>query len=633
MRMSRTLSAAVARSGRSTLRMLLASAAVTTCTLTWACTKDGSTGVTTVTGEIVVRSSVTGAIPTGMWTVTVVHSVTSQQTSRELAANASVTFSNLAANGTWSVEFADINLGPFNCSYSGDATSGTSLGSAIDLSAAVGASRTLTLGAACTEQLSADAGVDQSVDVGAVATLDGSGSTGAVTDYVWALLSKPSRSAATVGPIATMASTPFTVDEPGSYVFELTVTDMAAGSDTDQVTVTTNAATITQISPTTGPPGTAVTITGTNFSPSATGNDIAFDGLAASSVPSSSTQLVATVPAAAPTGTGPVTVTIVETGQVVTGPTFEVTAPASPWTIVDLNTVDDFISVSFANSSFGVTLGENRNVLRTTDGGSSWSPLTGLDSQYGSALAVSLPHPDTVFALTFRNTGSPTTSFWNLHRSDDAGATWTPVSGGGVVGAAFDMTFVDPSEGWAVGNGGTILHSTDGGASWTPQMSGTTQVLRHLFFANNQVGIALGDGNTVVRTADGGANWTATTLSGSSILWDVWMADPTNGIIVGQDAAGGATVFATSDGGVTWTPIAHNLPSPFRALGVSMPTASVAVVVGQVTASERSIYRSVDVGVTWTRETFTSPYLMEDVFMFDSTTGVAVGNGYAFVRK
>lgn len=616
-----------ARSGRRHLRVFRTPAVLLIGVFASACAKNGSTGVTTVTGEIVVQSSVSGSIPTGTWTVTVVHSVTGQQASRELAANASVTFSNLAANGTWSVPFAETNLGPFNCSYSGDAASGTSLGSAIDLSAAVGARSTLTLGAACTAQLAADAGADQSLDVGAVATLDGSASTGSVSGYAWELLSKPSLSSATVGPIASTASTPFTVDEPGSYVFELTVTGAASDTDTDQVTLTTNAATVTTISPTSGPPGTAVTITGTNFSPTAAGNDVEFDGLGASSVPSSSTQLVATVPAAAPTGTGPVTVTIVETGQVATGPSFQVTAPPSAWTIVDLATVDDFTSVSFANSSVGVTLGETtRAVLRTVDGGASWSPVTALASQYGSGVAVSLPHPDTVFVLTGTSGG------WSIHRTEDAGATWAAVSGGGLADRPFDMTFVNPREGWAVGNAGTILHSTDGGDSWLPQMSGTTQPLRHIFFVNNLVGVALGDGNTVVRTADGGGTWSVMALSGPSVLYDVWMADATNGIIVGRDSSGDVTVFRTSDGGVSWMSVTHNLPSPFLGLGVSMPTASVAVVVGEVTPSERSIYRSVDGGVTWTRETFTSPYLMEDVFMFDATTGVAVGNGHAFRR-
>ncbi|MDH3223754.1 MAG: hypothetical protein OEO23_08560, partial [Gemmatimonadota bacterium] len=59
---------------------------------------------------------------------------------------------------------------------------------------------------------------------------------------------------------------------------------------------------------------------------------------------------------------------------------------------------------------------------------------------------------------------------------------------------------------------------------------------------------------------------------------------------------------------------------------------TVAVVVGEVLASDRAIFRSIDGGVTWEREATTSPYLMEDVFMLDAVSGVAVGNGFAFKR-
>ena len=35
------------------------------------------------------------------------------------------------------------------------------------------------------------------------------------------------------------------------------------------------------------------------------------------------------------------------------------------------------------------------------------------------------------------------------------------------------VSFVDANNGWAVGNGGTILHTSNGGATWSTQRSGT----------------------------------------------------------------------------------------------------------------------------------------------------------------
>jgi len=57
----------------------------------------------------------------------------------------------------------------------------------------------------------------------------------------------------------------------------------------------------------------------------------------------------------------------------------------------------------------------------------------------------------------------------------------------------------------AVGELGTILRTTDAGATWTIQDSGTTASLTGVAFADPSVGTAVGD--TILQTTDGGATW------------------------------------------------------------------------------------------------------------------------------
>jgi photosystem II stability/assembly factor-like uncharacterized protein len=55
--------------------------------------------------------------------------------------------------------------------------------------------------------------------------------------------------------------------------------------------------------------------------------------------------------------------------------------------------------------------------------------------------------------------------------SDDAGATWKQAS----VPVSSDLTavfFVNDLKCWAVGHDGVILHTTDGGLTWTTQLDG-----------------------------------------------------------------------------------------------------------------------------------------------------------------
>ena len=89
----------------------------------------------------------------------------------------------------------------------------------------------------------ADAGQDQTVDVGTEVTLDGSGSSDPESDplsYSWQFTSQPQGSGASLSDADTATPT-FTADAEGDYVIELAVSDESGASDTDAVTVTAEA--------------------------------------------------------------------------------------------------------------------------------------------------------------------------------------------------------------------------------------------------------------------------------------------------------------------------------------------------------------------------------------------------------
>ena len=53
---------------------------------------------------------------------------------------------------------------------------------------------------------------------------------------------------------------------------------------------------------------------------------------------------------------------------------------------------------------------------------------------------------------------------------------------------------------------GTILRTTDGGATWVSQASGTTNLLRGVSFTDEHTGTVVGDWGTILRTTDGGGS-------------------------------------------------------------------------------------------------------------------------------
>src|SRR5579871_2273237 len=75
------------------------------------------------------------------------------------------------------------------------------------------------------------------------------------------------------------------------------------------------------------------------------------------------------------------------------------------------------------------------------------------------------------------------------------------------------IQFIDQSEGWAVGDDGTIWHSIDGGANWERQKSGTRACLKSVHFLTPYTGWVVGrmesanGGGSVgvmLKTTDGG---------------------------------------------------------------------------------------------------------------------------------
>ena len=155
---------------------------------------------------------------------------------------------------------------------------------------------------------------------------------------------------------------------PGAATVTVTTT---TGSATTSFTVNASPPAITTLTPNTGPPTRLVTITGTGFSATAASNQISFNGVSATTLRATPTQLLAQVPAGA--ATGPVTVTT--NSLTSNGVAFTVTTPAGPPPTVTLlspivGTSSGGTKVTFTGTNFvaGTTalFGTGAGLLPTT---------------------------------------------------------------------------------------------------------------------------------------------------------------------------------------------------------------------------------------------------------------------------
>jgi len=80
----------------------------------------------------------------------------------------------------------------------------------------------------------------------------------------------------------------------------------------------------------------------------------------------------------------------------------------------------------------------------------------------------------------------------------------------GATAAVYGVAFSDAAHGWAVGEGGVIVATTNGGVAWSAQTSGSSELLTSVAFSDATHGWAVGWNGTILATTSGGGPSTST---------------------------------------------------------------------------------------------------------------------------
>jgi len=200
--------------------------------------------------------------------------------------------------------------------------------------------------------------------------------------------------------------------------------------------------------------------------------------------------------------------------------------------------------------------------------------------------------------------------------SDDDGAHWRQAGKVPVDATLTAVSFADAREGWAVGHLGVILHSADGGETWSVQRIDPVED-RPLFavaFTDARNGVAVGLWSLMLRTRDGGGTWEAAELPpppgdtrADANLMSVFGDGQGRLFIAGERGL----VLRSLDGGATWS--YH--PTGYRGTFWSgTALADGTLIVGGLRGS---VYRSTDNGEHWQRVETGSQSSVTDLVAFD----------------
>ncbi len=196
-----------------------------------------------------------------------------------------------------------------------------------------------------------------------------------------------------------------------------------------------------------------------------------------------------------------------------------------------------------------------------------------------------------------------------------SGWTWSNPSPQGE--SISDLAF-SGATGYAVGDFGTLLRSTDAGTTWTGLPATTVQNLSRVGIVG-PAGFVTSGGCALRRSADTGTTLTTIDVGGGdsgcgTSIQAAAFADASNGLILFQNGV----VLGTGDGGLS---LSRRTPVP------GTPTDLVAVSPTTAFAtSDNAIHRTTDAGGSWTLVALV-PRTLRSVTFATATVGYAVGDG------
>jgi photosystem II stability/assembly factor-like uncharacterized protein len=160
-------------------------------------------------------------------------------------------------------------------------------------------------------------------------------------------------------------------------------------------------------------------------------------------------------------------------------------------------------AVSFVDDRTG-WVGGAGVVVSTTDGGATWRSQ---EMQASSLGGTPFPIAFRDARFTSRTRGTLVGNARNgdtIATTTDGGATWTILRRHAPPDVLNGLAFGDAQHLWAVGSGGHVERSDDGGVTWSSQTTPTIETLRGVWFVDANTGWAVGHAGTILKTTNGG---------------------------------------------------------------------------------------------------------------------------------
>ena len=135
------------------------------------------------------------------------------------------------------------------------------------------------------------------------------------------------------------------------------------------------------------------------------------------------------------------------------------------------------------------------------------------------------------------------------------GSGWQPQQSG-TTHRLSSIQFTDSLTGWATGDSGTLLKTTQGGQPWLQQNSGTTRPLYGMHFIDPMRGWIVEGNGGLMKTTNAGASWQSQNPDIANCS-SVHFSDSLHGTVTGWTPGWGPGCMITDNGGQTWFTVSN----------------------------------------------------------------------------
>jgi photosystem II stability/assembly factor-like uncharacterized protein len=189
-----------------------------------------------------------------------------------------------------------------------------------------------------------------------------------------------------------------------------------------------------------------------------------------------------------------------------------------------------------------------------------------------------------------------------------------------------NLSFINNTTGWASGELGTIIKTSDGGRNWQIQNSNVPSFITDIHFVDENYGWAVTVNeifpfnNIILKTTNGGDDWIAENFQDSSALMrTIFFFDSLHGFI------GGSYIAETTNGGSTWTQatIDSSLLSSYPVYNFKFYNKQFGYACGGALDIAGVMWRTTNSGKGWSAQGVSADQVY-DLFIFDSLNAITL---------